>query len=76
MEVDTGSAVSIISDSVFNSVFEPATLQETEPKLCTYSGEKLPIKGKITCEVSYGGQTYTLQLIVLAGEGPGLLGHD
>ena len=76
MEIDTGSSVSIISDSIFSSVFETATLQETEVKLCTYSGEQLPVKGKITCEVSYEGQTYTLPLIVLAGEGPTLLGRD
>ena len=76
MEIDTGSSVSIISDSVFSSVFETATLQETEVKLCTYSGEQLPVKGKITCEVSYEGQTYTLPLIVLVGEGPTILGHD
>ena len=76
MEIDTGSAVSIISDTVFSSVFELANLQETEVKLCTYSGEQLPVKGKITCEVSYNGQSYTLPLIVLAGKGPTLLGRD
>ena len=76
MEIDTGSAVSIISDTVFSSVFELANLQETEVKLCTYSGEQLPVKGKITCEVSYNGQSYTLPLIVLVGEGPTLLGRD
>ena len=56
MEIDTGSAVSIISDAVFSSVFELANLQETEVKLCTYSGEQLPVKDKITCEVSYNGK--------------------
>ena len=65
VEIDTGSSVSIISDSVFSSVFKTATLQETEIKLCTYSGKQLPIKGKITCEVNYEGQIYTLPLIVL-----------
>ena len=74
MEIDTGSAVSLISDSVFSSVFETTSLQETKVKLCTYSGEQLPVKSKITCEVSYNGQTYTLPLIVLTGEGPTLLG--
>ena len=33
MEIDTGSSVSIISDSVFSSVFEIVTLQETDAKL-------------------------------------------
>ena len=76
MEIDTGSAVSIISESLFSSVFKTANLQETETKLCTYSGEQLPVKGKFTCEVCYKGQTFTLPLIVLAGEGPTLLGRD
>ena len=60
MEIEIGSAVSIISDSVFSFVFETANLQETEVKPCTYFGEQLPVKGKITCEVSYNGQTYIL----------------
>ena len=76
MEIDTGSAVSIMSESLFSSVFKTANLQETETKLCTYSGEQLPVKGKFTCEVCYKGQTFTLPLIVLAGEGPTLLGRD
>ena len=76
MEIDTGSAVSIISDSVFSSVFETVNLQDTEVKLCTYSGEQLHVKSRITCKVSYNGQTYTLPLIVLTGEGPTLLGRD
>ena len=57
MEIDAGSLVSIISDSIFSFVFETATLQETEVKLCTNSSKQLPVKGKITCEVSYKGQT-------------------
>ena len=76
MEIDTGSSVSIISDLVLSSVLETAILQETEVKLCTYSSEQLPVKGKITCEVSCEGQTYTLPLIVLAGESLTLLGRD
>ena len=76
MEIDTGSAVSIMSDSLFSSVFQNAHLQKTETKLCTYLGEQLPVKGKVTCEVSYKGQTYTLPIVVLTGEVPTLLGRD
>lgn len=56
MEIDTGSAVSIISESVYKTIFETQiseALQDTEAKLCTYSGEHLPVKGKIICEVTY-----------------------
>ena len=79
MEIDTGSAVSIISESIYKNFFEAQTtetLQQMEAKLCTYSGEHLPVKGKLTCEVSYEGHSYTLPLIVLTGEGPTLLGRD
>lgn len=76
MEIDTGSAVSIISESQYSEIFEAQALQQTDAKLCTYSGEQLPVKGKIICKVSYKGHTYTLPLIVLAGEGPILLGRD
>lgn len=74
MEIDTVLAVSIISDSVFNTVFKTASLQDTEAKLSTYSGEQLLVRGKITCEVSYKAETYSLPLIVLAREDPTLLG--
>ena len=50
MEIDTESAVSIMSESLYSSVFETANLQETETKLYL-SGEQLPVKGKFTCEV-------------------------
>ena len=68
MEIDTGSAVSIISELVHKNFFKAQTsemLQQTEAKLCTYSGEQLPVKGKLTCEVSDEGHSYTLPLIVL-----------
>ena len=79
MEIDTGSAVSIILELAYSNIFGTQiseSLQETEAKLCTYSGELLPVKGKITCEVTYNGQVFSLPLIVLAGEGPTLLGRD
>lgn len=65
MEVDTGSTVSIIS--VFRSYWNCNVTRDWS-LIYTYSDEQLSIKGKVTCEFSYKGQTYTLPLIVLAGE--------
>ena len=78
MEVDTGSAVSIVSESVYSEVLctESKQIQETNVKLCTYSGEQLPVRGKVSCDVSYSSHTYSLSLIVLATSGPTLLGRD
>ena len=75
-EIDTGSAVFIISESFFSFVFGTTNLQKTETKLCSYLGKQLTVKGKVAYAISYKGQTFTLPLIVLAGEGPTLLGRD
>ena len=53
MEIDTGSAVSIMSDSLFSSVFQNAKLQKTKTKLCNYSGEQLPVQLQISYIVDY-----------------------
>ena len=43
MEIDTGSAVSIMSESKFKEISsEP--LQESLVNLCTYSGEKISVR--------------------------------
>ena len=44
MEIDTGSAVTVLPESTYRSISaEP--LQESTIKLCTYSGEQLKVKG-------------------------------
>ena len=49
-------------------------LQESTIKLCTYSREKLEVRGSAMCKVEYGNGTYKLPVVVLAGNGPVLLG--
>ena len=51
-------------------------LQPTAVKLHTYSGEQLTVKGVISVEVQYNGQSKSLSLIVTSGRGPILLGRD
>ena len=75
MEIDTGSAVTILPEFVYKSIStEP--LEESTIKLCTYSGEKLEVKGTAMCKVEYNGKTYKLPVVVLAGNGPILLGRS
>ena len=45
-------------------------------KLKTYSGAPLEVKGRAQVEVRYQGQEASLPLLVVAGEGPSLLGQD
>ena len=79
MEVDTGAAVSLISESTYNSLWSGENkppLQHADVSLRTYSGEKLPVVGQISVVVKYLEQKRLLTLLVVRGEGPSLLGRD
>ena len=43
MEIDTGSAVSIISEREYNNLLKDLQLRPTRIHLKTYSGEQLPL---------------------------------
>ncbi|XP_036815479.1 uncharacterized protein LOC118943635 [Oncorhynchus mykiss] len=76
MELDTGSAVSIISTTVYNEHFKAIKLKNTNVLLKTYSGERLSPMGALQVRVHYGGQTQQLQLYVVPGTGPPLFGRE
>ena len=44
--------------------------------LKTYSRECLPVFEEVDVEVQYEQQKHNLSLVVVSGEGPGLLGRD
>ena len=70
MEVDTGAAVTIISEGVKDRLFPQATLQKSSLKLKTYTGENMSVLGEMPAEVHYGNQHCSLKLTVVAGEAP------
>ena len=79
MEVDTGAASSIISAATYRQLWpkdQAPPLRPTEKRLCTYTRVSLEVKGAITVSVHYQGQTAELELVVVAGAGPSLLGQD
>ena len=79
MELDTGATLSIVSEKTYHSLFSPDTapqLKASSAKLKTYTGEILNILGTITVTVSYKGQVADLNLLVVAGDGPSLMGRD
>ena len=55
MEVDTGSAVSIVSEVEYKKLFKHLKLQPTQFHLKTYSGEPLPLLGELCCLCCLGG---------------------
>ena len=76
MEIDTGAAVSIISESQQKALFPDTTVQTSSITLKTYTGEQMPVVGQMPVSVQYGEQTADLVLIVVAGDGPSLLGRS
>ena len=76
MEIDTGASVSLVSETEYNRLWPQVPLEATPIKLRTYSGEPLKVLGRRDVEVSYGQQRARLPLVVVAGDGPCLLGRN
>ena len=76
MELDTGAAITIISEAKYKEHFSETKLKESSTLLKTYSGERLKVIGEIEVNVEYENQNAKLILTVVAGEGPSLLGRN
>ena len=72
MEVDTGAAVSIISDKTRNNMpnLQKLTLQPSPATLRTYTGEAISVLGEILVKTEHNGQNATMPLLVVQGDGP------
>ena len=75
MEVDTGAAVSLVSERTYRSLFPERCLQPSKACLHTYSGELITV-GQTEVEVCYEEQRVTVPLLVVKGGGPILFGRD
>ena len=78
MEVDTGASLSLVSEATYRNLwhFNIPQLQPTEKVLSTYTGESLEVLGSLSVLVKYGKQKSQLELFIIAGSGPSLLGRD
>ena len=76
MELDTGAAVSLMSEKTYRKMFPVMPLQESRTVLKTYSGEPLRVIGQRECRIKIAGQSAKLPLIIVAGDGPSLLGRN
>ncbi|KAI5624616.1 hypothetical protein C0J50_15842 [Silurus asotus] len=76
MELDTGSALSVISAADYQRLFSKIPLQNTSVILKTYTGEKVSPKGKLQVIVKYKGHQQQLYLYVLENGGPALFGRE
>eukprot|EP00731_Ephydatia_muelleri_P013136 Em0007g446a len=79
MEVDTGAVASVISEETYRQLWTTPRRPKLKPSdvyLRTYTGERIQVKGQITVEAKYGGSTQLLDILVVGGKGPSLMGRD
>lgn len=76
MEVDTGAAMSVMSEKLYNKRFKKCKLQPCDVRLKTYSSEPIALMGQIQVKVQCGEQTKQLMLLVAKGSGPTLMGRN
>ncbi|XP_047533388.1 uncharacterized protein K02A2.6-like [Vanessa atalanta] len=75
-EIDSGSAVSVISESTYKKYFPKVPLLATNKKLLGYTGTKLETCGVVRLPVAYSGSVHDLDVFVVRSGGPPLLGRD
>jgi len=76
MEVDTGAAVTIMSQKTQEALFPSAALCKPTVNLRTYTSEPIVVLGQMTVDVKYERYVGTRTLFVVKGSGPCLLGRD
>ena len=77
LEVDTGAAITIISkDTYHHALSDTPPLEPSSRILRTYTGEQLNVLGVLKVNIQYQSQTADLELTVVEGSGPSLLGRD
>lgn len=79
MQIDTGAAVTIVPESVYDSVFPHVKCGPAKMSLRTYTGEHLQLKGQCDVAVVYKGQSMTLPVVIVKDNGrrlPVLLGRN
>ena len=78
VEIDAKAAVFIISDTTCTSLSHllKLPLKPTKVKLRTYTGESIPVLGKLAVNVTCQGISCTLPLLVVKQDSPSLIGRN
>ncbi|XP_061735502.1 uncharacterized protein K02A2.6-like [Nerophis ophidion] len=77
MLLDTGSAVSVVSDSFYQANHTQFPLKPVfKLKLKSYSGQRIAVRGYIMLPVQYEDQQVTLPLVIVQGSRPALIGRN
>ena len=76
IEVDTGATFSVISEVTQQVVFPTEILHASNIILKTYTNEPMKVLGTLNMRVKYCDQEEKLILIVVACDGPSLMGRN
>lgn len=76
MEIDTGAAVSLVSETVYQKHLQHLPVQPARVVLKTYTGESVAVKGLVKVKVELNGQCLKLPLYIVLGDYPSLLGRS
>ena len=77
-EIDTGAASSVMSAETYQQLWKGngPRVHPSKVKLRTYTGEQLKVLRYIQVQAEYEGQKEPVSILVVAGNGPTLLGRD
>ena len=77
MEIDTGSSLSLISESTFWQLWPNKTWEDSKTNLTMYSGAQLQVLGTVNVQVCQASaRPVNLSLAVVGADGPSLLGRN
>ena len=75
-EIDSGSAVTVISEKTYKRYFSDTPLSLTNKRLFSYTGDDIECIGVARLPFAYSSRTHTLDVHVVRRGGPPLLGRD
>lgn len=76
VEVDTGSGISAIPESIFVKSFSGLKIKPARVVLKAYDGKVIEPVGQVSCNLTYGNATKTIQLLVIKNGIRPLVGRD
>lgn len=76
MEVDTGSALSLISRCIYDKYFSRKEIFQSKIKLASYTGNRILTEGYIKVNVVFNNYSEILKLYIIPDGGPSLLGRN
>lgn len=75
-EIDSGSAVTVISEQTYQLHFKDVPLIRSNKRLISYTGDNIPCVGIVSLPVCFAGRTHTLDMHVVRDGGVSLLGRN